>query len=268
MRSPILAGVLALLIPACIVGSGEITGTGDDGTGGTGGTGGGTGGGDGTDGGTGGGTGSGGGNTSTPRIAGAIDKATVSTQLGKTETVTVTVTSMNNFAGAVTVTPTLLNGTTALNGWTITADPATVNLAAGASMPVQLSVKIPTDAAALTPDLKIDLAGGSATASVDSAFTIAKVLEVDIDAGTGTSSPHTKLPSPNSPIRVRSGTQLVFHNGDNIQHVIHGDGGIPHENTSLGGAGTDYKVTVTNDATWYCHNHEGSGQARPVLIVQ
>lgn len=268
MRSHILAGVLALLLPACIVGSGEITGTGDDGTGGTGGTGGGTGGGDGTGGGTGTGGGSGSGTQTTPRIAGSIDKSTVSTELGKTEMVTVTVTSMNNFAGAVNVTPTLLNGTTAVNGWTMTANPTTVNLTAGGSATVQVSVKIPTDAAALTPDLKIDLAGGSATASVDSAFTIAKSLTINIDAGTGTGSPHTGLPSPNSPIRVRSGTQLIFHNGDAIQHVIHGDGGIPHENTALGGAGTDYKVTVTNDATWYCHNHEGSGQARPVLIVQ
>jgi hypothetical protein len=261
----LLAGFVALLIPACIVGTGEITGTGgDDGTGG----GGGTGGGDGTGGGTGGGSGSGSGTQTTPRIQGSIDKATVATQLGKTEVLNVTVTSMDGFAGAVNVTPTLLNGQTALNGWTITANPATVNLTAGGTATVQLSVKVPTDAAALTPDLKIDLAGSAVTASVDSAFTIAKILEIDIEAGTGTGAPHTKLPAPNAPIKVRSGTQLVFHNGDNIQHVIHGDGGIPHENTGLGGAGTDYKVTITNDATWYCHNHEGSGTARPVLIVQ
>jgi plastocyanin len=267
MRSHILAGVLAVLLPACIVGSGEITGTGDDGTGGTGGTGGG--GGDGTGGGTGGGTGSGSGTQNTPRIESSIDKATVSTALGKTETVTVTVTSMNGFAGAVNVTPSVLNGTTALTtGWTVTANPTTVNLTAGSSEPVQVTLKIPTDAISLTPDLKIDLAGGTATASVDSAFTIAKTLTIEIAQGTGTGSPHTQLPSPNSPIRVRSGTQLIFHNADGIQHVIHGDGGIPHENTSLGQAGTDYKVTVTNDATWYCHDHEGSGQARPVLIVQ
>jgi hypothetical protein len=265
MRSTLLAGFVALLLPACLVGSGDITGIGDDdGTAGDDGTGGGGG----TGGGDGDGTG-GGGTQATPRIQGQVDKTAVSTQLGKIETLSVTVMSMDGFAGTVNVTPSLLNGTTALTtGWNVTANPASVDLAAGGSATVQLSVKIPTDAAALTPTLKVDLAGGSATASVDSAFTIAKVLEIDIDAGTGTAGPHTKLPAPNAPIRVRSGTHLVFHNGDSIQHVIHGDGGIPHENTGAGGAGTDYKVTVTNDATWYCHNHEGSGTARPVLIVQ
>jgi hypothetical protein len=265
MRSHLLAGFVALLLPACLVGSGDITGIGDDdGTG----NGDGTGGGDGMGGGD--GNGSGDGTQTTPRIQGSVDKTAVSTELGKTETVTVTVTSMDGFAGSVNVTPSLLNGTTPVTaaGWTVTANPTSVNLTAGGTATVQLSVKIPTDAAALTPTLKVDLAGGAATAAVDSAFTIAKILTLDIEAGTGTGAPHTKLPAPNAPIRIRTGTQLIFHNSDTIQHVIHGDGGIPHENTALGGAGTDYKVTVSNDATWYCHNHEGSGVARPVLIVQ
>ena len=59
---------------------------------------------------------------------------------------------------------------------------------------------------------------------------------------------------------------VIFHNGDSIQHVVHADGGISHENTGLGQPNTDYKVTPTDSATWYCHSHEGGGQARSILV--
>jgi hypothetical protein len=206
--------------------------------------------------------------TGTPRIQATADKTTVASELGKTETVTVTVQSMDSFAGTVNITPTLLDGTAPITtGFTLTATPSTLDLAAGETATVQVAVKIPTDAGAMAPTLKVDLSSGAVTANVSSAFTVENVYHLTIPAGTGNSSTHAGLPSPNSPLRLKAGAKLVFHNADTTTHVIHGNGGIPHENLSLGAPGTDYTVTMTNDATWYCHSHEGQTQPlRPVVV--
>jgi len=155
-----------------------------------------------------------------------------------------------------------------VTGWTITATPPSVDLTADASQTVQLSVKVPTNTAALMPDVKIDLASSAPAVNVSSAFTVANQVTINFTAGMGTQAPHVGLPSPNAPIRILKGAKVIFHNADTIQHVIHADGGINHENTSLGQPGTDYTVTPSDNATWYCHNHEGSGTARPVLVIQ
>ena len=158
----------------------------------------------------------------------------------------------------------MMDGATSLTGWTVTANPPSVDLELDASATVALSGATPTDAAALAPTLKVDLDGW---ATVQSAFTVANQLTINIPAGTGTGT-HTGLPGINAPIRLHAGAKIVFHNADGITHVIHGNGGIPHENTAAGQAGTDYMVSPTADATWYCHSHEGGGMARPVLVAQ
>lgn len=258
MRSHLLAGFVAVLLPACLIGTGDITDVGDESGDESGGGSDGTGGGDGN-GGTGGGT------MNMPRVQASVDKTTVSSELGKTETLMVTVQSMDGFAGTVSVNASVLDGTTALTGFTLTPSPASVTLEPGMSQQVELKVTIPTDAAALSPSLKIDLGNGVTTTSE---FTIAKQVTVTIPAGTGTGGNHLMLPAPNAPIRIRTGTKMIFRNADGANHVIHGNGGIPHENTALGQPNTDYVVTPTDDATWYCHSHEGTAIARPVIVTQ
>ncbi|HEX5062178.1 MAG TPA: hypothetical protein VFV99_22565, partial [Kofleriaceae bacterium] len=249
----ITALALALLLPACIVGSGEIDGVGDDQTGGGGGEGGGGGGG----GGDGSGSGSGSDVMNTPHITASVDKTAVSTELGKTETIVLTINSVDSFVGAVSVTPSVLEGTTPVTGWQVTANPPSVDLQADASAQVTLSVKIPTDTTSLMPDLKVDLGSTAAPVSVESAFTVANQLTINIPANTGTGAPHAGLPATNSPIRLRLGAKVIFHNGDTISHQIHAAGGINHEGSALA-AGADYTVTPSDNATWYCHLHETS----------
>jgi hypothetical protein len=244
MRNTLFAGLLALVVPACIVGPGEISGIGEEEAGGEGG---------------GEGSGSGSGVALTPRITATVDKATMATELGKTETLTLTIQSVDGFTGPVSVTP------GAVAGFTMTATPASVTLTDGGSATVSVEVKVATNAAELAPQLTIDL-GGTATTSVTSALTVANQLTVDIPAGTGAGL-HSGLPARNAPIRIRSGASIVFHNSDNMQHVVHADGGIPHENTTAGGMpNTDYKVTVMQSATWYCHDHEGGADSRNVIV--
>jgi hypothetical protein len=254
MRISALAFVL--LLPACIVGSGEIDDVGDDQGGGGGGGGGG-------------GSGNGSGTQPTPHITASVDKTSVSTELGKTETLALTINSVDGFTGPVSVTAAVMDGTTTVSGWTLTATPPSVDLAVDASATVMLQVKIPTDTAALAPTLDIDLASTAEPVSVSSAFTVAKQVTIEIPANTGNTSIHAGLPPANSPIRIRSGTKIIFHNSDDIQHVIHANGGINHENLALGQPGTDYVATPTDNATWYCHDHEGGSNInRPILIVQ
>lgn len=255
MRTTLVAGLLfALVLPGCLDG-GEITGFGGGGS---------TNDGDGTNTGGGGGGGSGSTTTPTPRIDATLDKNTVMTELGKTETIMVTITGANGFSGPVSITPSVMEGTTAVTDWTVTATPPNVDLPANGTATVELAIKIPTDSVATTPTLKLDL-GGSAPMSVSSAFNVAKKVTINIPAGTGTGVPHAGLPL-NQPLRIRAGTMVVFHNGDTIQHVIHASGGVNHENLTGGMPGSDYMVTPTADATWYCHNHEGGTQSRAINL--
>jgi hypothetical protein len=252
----LVAGLLASLLTSACIDSG-ITGTGTDEMN-QGGGGGDTGGGD-----TGGSTGSGA--QDTPRLGASIDKTTVTTQLGRTETFTVTLTSMDGFSGSVPVT---LDPGSTMTGFTMTATPTSVDIPADGTATVQVAVKIPTDAELLTPTLEIDL-GGTSPTMVTSDMTIEQKLLIDLPAGLGTGSHIGMLPT-GAPLKVRSGTMVTFHNSDTARHRIHGDGGIPHESTTdttSGTTGMDYTVTVTNDGDWYCHDHEDSNQVRLVNIV-
>lgn len=247
MRTALLAGLIALLFPACL--ANEITGIGgeeeeEEEMG----------------------SGSGSGSGATPRIVTSVDKTTVNTELGKTETVIVTITGENGFSGNVTVTPSLLDGTTALTGFDLTATPQSVDLAADGTATVTVQIKVPTDPAVLAPTLKIDL-GGASTATVSSSLAITNKLTIDIPAGTGTAA-HTGLPAINAPINLRSGAQVVWHNSDNMQHVIHAVSGFTHEDQTNGGMPNgDFMITVTDTARWYCHDHEAGGQTRALNVL-
>ena len=267
MRNTVLAGLLALALPACLVGTGDISG--DPGAGGggtTGGGGGDQGGGGDTGGGGGGGTG-GGGMTPTPKVAATVDQPTVSTELQTATTLNYTIVGSNGFAGAVTVTPSVVDAQgAAVTGWTLTADKTSVTLDANGTAQVAVKVMIPSDDVALTPTVKLDLASSAPAVTVDSAFTIKNQVTIAIDAGTGTSAPHSNLPLPNSRLTIHSGTKVIFHNADTIPHRIHADGGIAHEANDLA-PGADYVTTPSGDADWYCHDHESSAQARLVNVL-
>jgi len=175
-----------------------------------------------------------------------------------------TVSSQGGYAGNVPVTATVVDGSgTAITGWTLTPTPASVDLTAGSSATVALLVKIPTDAAVLTPTVKVSTGG----ANVASTFTIANQLTITIAEGTGTTPPHTNLPAPNAPIKVRMGAKVIFHNADTVPHEIHAGGGIPHEGGPLN-PGADYVTTPTGDATWYCHAHEGNSNISRLINVE
>ncbi|MEO8551789.1 MAG: hypothetical protein ABI678_17550, partial [Kofleriaceae bacterium] len=166
MRSLLLATLLAVT-PACLVGGGDITGN-DTGGGSNNGGGGDNGGGD-----------TGGGTTNNGKVEVTVDQDAVTTQLGKTVTLTYTITSQNSYVGTVTVTPTVTNaGGTAVPDWTLTTDQASLTLAANGMATVVLTAKIPTDDVDLAPVVKLGISDGTTTAQVASNFTVANTLVI------------------------------------------------------------------------------------------
>jgi hypothetical protein len=261
MRNSILVGLFAFAVPACLVGSGDITSGGNQPQPPGGNPPGNP------------GSNNPGGNpdpnpTPTPIVTGSVDKTTVNTELGTTETLTYTVTGTNGFSGAVTVAPSVVDAQgNPVTGWTLTPSAPTVTLSQNGIGTVSVAVMIPTDTAALSPTVKLALTSSAAEADVTSAFTVKQQVTIPIAEGTGATALHTTLPQPNSRMQVRAGTAIVFHNADTVAHRIHGDTGIAHEPDDLA-PGADYVVTVTTDGDWWCHDHEQSSAARIVAVTQ
>ena len=244
MRSLLLVSIAALAFPACVqdISGGGTAAQGSDTAG----------------------AGSGSGETgtgSTPSISAAVDQSSVTTDLGTTVKLTYTFASQNGYVGNVTLSP------TAMTGWTFTATPSTVALTDGGTATAELTVTVPTAPASLTPSIALGINDGTNTTTVSSAFSIANQLTVNLDAAGATMATHTAWPAKNIPIRIHSGTVIIFHNADTVAHEIHAAGGILHEGGALQ-AGADYKTApVTTAATWYCHLHEAGTDSRGVTIV-
>jgi hypothetical protein len=272
MRTSLLAGLLFVLVPACMVGEGGIVGVGDDDVGDDTGGGDGTGDGDGTGGGD--GTGSGSGlDDVTPRLVAALDKTTLATENGKTETVTVNLTSENGWAGDVTLTKSLLDGANNPIANVTLDGPATVSVAADGTATASYSITIPTNTAgaALSASLKVSLSTADGVEDLTSAVTINNVYTVPYASGTGTTATNHLMAG--QAITVKRGTIIKFTNGDNITHIIHGGGTYSgdHEDQTAGGApGRTYEVPTIGYApgstgTLGCHSHGSASYATYTL---
>src|ERR1043165_965354 len=238
MRTPILAVVLGFSLAGCLVGdSGTASSGGDDDTGP--------------------GPGSNPGSNPTPSVNATIDRATVTTELGKDEIVTLSVTSVGGFAGDLTVT-----------GQT------TIPLTANGTAAQMYTVKIPSNASGtqLLANLKLDISSTAGTKSFTSAFTIQPILSVPYPAGLGANI--AAHPLRNLTFTVKKGTVINLKNLDTTGHITHGDGPFPHENqdVTVGGlAGNTYSIDTSklNLGTGKigCHTH-GSATYATVTLEQ
>jgi cysteine-rich repeat protein len=276
MRSLLLSLASLAFIPACLIGTGDITGGGDDtktpgvcgdGTVNTG---------EACDDGN---TVSGDGCSSTcqtegtsPRVGAMLDKTMIMTELNKTETVMLTLTSLNDFAGTVTITASLLDmATNASIPKVVLTAPASADLVAGGTAMVPVMVNIPSDTTgtAISASLKFDLTSTVAPESVSSPVAIDHIFTVDYIDGTGTATANHAMNNQN--YTVLRGTIIRFKNDDKtpapapgIQHVIHGDGPFPHQdprddpNTQLFGGTYDVPTIAAppgSAGSLGCHTH-------------
>ena len=203
-----------------------------------------------------------------------MDRSTVMTELGKNEVVTLNVTSHGGFAGDLTVTPSLVDGTGAAlttGGLTVTGQP-TVSVAANATASAMYTVKIPTNAtgAQMLANLKLDVSSTAGTKSFTSAFTIQPILSVPYPAGlAGNVAAH---PLRALTFTVKKGATISLKNADTASHITHGDGPFPHENqdVTVGGlAGNTYTLDTSklNAGTGNigCHTHGSATYAKVTI---
>lgn len=222
------------------------------------------------------GSGSNPGSNATPGVNVTMDRATVNTELGKDEVVTLTFTSTNSFAGNVTVASSLVDGAGAAltTGGLTVAGPASVPLTANGTATAMYTVTIPTDATAtqMTADLKLDVTSPSGTKAYTSAFTIAPNYTVTYAAGLAANI--AMHPMTGKKISLKKGAKISLHNADTVTHITHGDGGFPHETTGPTGGlpNNTYTIDTTPLAVGTtgqvgCHSHNSPTYAT-VTIVQ
>jgi hypothetical protein len=259
MRIPLFAAALGLSLAGCVVGDTGAPGPGgDDGTG--------TDPGVGTDPGTGPGT-----NPApvTPTMTADVDKASVTTSLGKTEIVTLTVTSGGSFAGDVAIKASLVDsaGAALADGITVTGQPS-IALAADATATATYTVKIPTNAtgADLTAKLNFDVSSTAGSKQLTTTLGVTAVYNVVYAAGLG--GDVTTHPMRAETFSVKKGAKISVHNADTAVHITHGDNGFPHETQSATGglANGTYvidtgKLNVTTGNIG-CHSHGSATYAK------
>lgn len=191
-----------------------------------------------------------------PRLDVTVDKPTVMTELGTSTMITVTLTGAGGFAGAVTLTATVVDGAgVAVPGWTVNLSQPTVTVAANGTAVAVATLQIPSRNSGLTGTVKIDAVSSLGTQSQTSAVTALNQVSVTVTENAG----QCVYPSA-TPLQVVAGTKVRFVNKfatDNI--TIHVDGnanGVNHESDPGHAANTAYEATVsgtTGTITWYCH---------------
>jgi hypothetical protein len=203
--------------------------------------------------------------SATPRVTGSVDKMSVTTELAKTETVTVTFRSLGGFAGDVNLTTALVDAAEMpLANITVTG-PQSVTLAADGTQTAAYEIKVPMNATgvAMTGDFKVTGTSSAGDVALMSSVTINNIYTIDYTAGTGDNDAlHTN--TGNTPnLKVKRGAILRFHNGDTADHIIHGGGIFPHESQVVGVdglPGRNYDVqtiaiTPGTSGTLGCHTH-------------
>ncbi|HLL22202.1 MAG TPA: hypothetical protein VK427_08720 [Kofleriaceae bacterium] len=208
-------------------------------------------------------------NGGTPRVAGSIDKMTIATELGKTELVSLNLTSVDGFAGAATIAASLVDAANAPIPGVTVEGPASVTLLANGSTPVQFSIKVPTTTtnSDVAGTLKFDVTSSAAPIAITSNVNVAAVYTVTYAAGTGaTINNHPGVVT--GPVTLKRGAKIRFKNADTITHQTHGNGGMQfaHEPDGAGLPGGTYELNTTvvapgTSGPLGCHSHGGDTYA-------
>jgi len=209
-----------------------------------------------------------------PNVNVTMDRQTVATELGKSEIVTLSFTSVASFAGNVTVASSLVDGAGAAlttGGLTVTG-PASVTLAANGTASAMYTVNIPSNATAaqMLANLKLDTSSSVGNKAFTSAFTIAPNYTIAYPAGVGaTVAMHPVLKGT---ITVKKGAKISVHNGDTTAHRTHADPGNLHEPAGGGQPGGTYVIDTAGLTVGQagvdvgCHSHEATADYAKVVI--
>jgi hypothetical protein len=247
MRTALIAGVIAALIPACSSGiEGVGGGGGDDGSGS--------------------GSADAGIDPETPHVELSVDKGSITSDLNVEQTITVTATSVAGFAGDVTLGVQATDSTsTVLTDWSSSLDQPTLTLSDGGSATTTLKLSALGDVGSLAGTLTVSATGAPANAAtVDVTFNPVLVITIqDVDGACVYPDSHN---TSGDPWLVKSGRMFRIINGSaTLKLVVHTNfaiDGFDHEGDTGTPPGMAYENTLTGDDVqdeFYCHTPGGGG---------
>lgn len=152
--------------------------------------------------------------------------------------------------------------------WSGSFDPSdSVTIAADGTANVMLNVIVPQAAEATTATITVRATPSppSVSRTRTASMTVQNEFVIRIAAGTG--SGNHGFPAA---VFLRPGARLTWRNDDSTEHIIHGDGIIPHQNVS--GAGNGYSILLDgvgpgDTGHFYCHSHgQGTGEGNLTII--
>ena len=191
----------------------------------------------------------------TPKLTATVDKTTISTELGTTSQITVSLTSSGGFSGAVALTAEVVDGAgAAVPGWTVGFNNANVNLAANGSGSAVATLTIPTQNQGLAGTVKIHATSTLGVQDFTTTVTALNQVTMTVTENGGQCVYPTE-----SALMVKIGTKVRFLNKFSTAKItIHSNGGnegVAHEPDPGHDANTSYDKTFTAAGTfdWYCH---------------
>lgn len=194
--------------------------------------------------------------------------------LGDTRTVAVDVVATQEFSGrliAFTVERPALS-VDPLEDAVVSVSPETLELAPGQTGHVMLTLKTAHGAPTMAADFTLRAITSAETTELKVPVKVEPILEIRLYGG---DSPETwSMPAQVSLRKHAAGVTLKYLNYDEAdEHLVHGQGAIPHGSRRLARAVNgqpvgSYDVRVTNqNATsgkFYCHDHEGDAQGKVI----
>lgn len=215
-----------------------------------------------------------------PRLDISVDKPTVTTELGTSNMVTVTLTSTGGFTGVVPVTGAFVDSSgTVLPEFVVAVNPPSVTVPAGGTATAVVTLGVPSTKTALSGSLRITTTPTGSEGGIhtfDSAVTIVDQFTIPVKLNAGGLCVYP----PAGTFRVKVGTKVRWLNDEALGGggiTIHtqaegaGNGGLGHQpdgpNGTPGSAPqTAYERTATSPATirWYCH---APGQTVDDLLI-
>jgi cysteine-rich repeat protein len=229
--------------------------------------------------------------TTSPRVAITVDKPTLMTDLAVPNEVTVTLTSMNGFAGDVTLTTSVVDSAQApITNWTTTLSTTTVTVGADMAEIAKVTLSVPGDSVPLNGMVKVTATSTAGTADAAIAVTANPILRFTYTTVVGG---YQCVISPTNPTTLRlkvNRTLKVVNDSDpagtgcgggpcrmRIHFDANGAAGIAHQGASMApGASYDQTPTTsTTGANFYCHTDaavtnqaiEGTGVLRQRVVI-
>ena len=192
----------------------------------------------------------------TPKLDVMVDKSAISTELGSTSMITVSLTASGGFSGAVALSATVVDATDVpLSGWTVVFNSPSVNLAANGTGSAVATLTIPTLNAGLAGSVKLKAMSSLGAQNFVSTVTVLNQVTMSV---TQNAAQQCVYPTTGT-MMVKAGTKVRFMNKFTQDAItIHSNGGgqgVAHEPDPGHAINTVYERTFAGTGTfdWYCH---------------